>query len=202
MAIKKFQYEHALAQSNDYQLNLESGMRRVVLLKAEYQDCQVTVDKAQVEKHNFLESYAEKHYFLGDNLHNDKHCFIAKGDVTTICRRLSVDAYSIEQLRDVHKILKNGRFEKNMDGNSLQIGRRKTYLGAKKSITYHTIITHQHILFPLKIKAKQHSNFQLQQPISTCFTIKTKAKQHSNFQLLLHVYKATLQLQQLASNFS
>ena len=177
-------------------------MNHVVLLEAEEKVIQVTVEKAQVAKQSFLDYHAKRHYFLGDNLQNDKHCFIAKGDVTTICRRLRIDAYSIEQLRDVHKILKNGIFEQNMDGNSLQIGRRKTYLGAKKSITYHTIITHQHILFPLKIKAKQHSNFQLQQPISTCFTIKTKAKQHSNFQLLLHVYKATLQLQQIASNFS
>ena len=35
LAIKQFQYEHALAQSNEYQLNLESGMRHVVFLEAE-----------------------------------------------------------------------------------------------------------------------------------------------------------------------
>ena len=56
----------------------------------------MTVEEVQLEKQSFPDSNAKKHYFLGDNPHNDKHCFIDKGDVTTICRRLRVDADSID----------------------------------------------------------------------------------------------------------
>ena len=112
----------------------------------------MTVEEVQLEKQSFPDSNAKKHYFLGDNLHNDKHCFIDKGDVTNLCRRLGVDAYTInvmnrEQIRDVNSFLKTGGFEQNteIDGNSLQIGGQNTYIGANKVITHHTLITHQHI---------------------------------------------------------
>ena len=84
----------------------------------------MTVEKAQVEKQSFLDSLAEKNYFLGENLQNYRHCFSAKGDVTTLCRRLGVDADFIdvmncEQLRDVHIFLKTAALNRTQQWTSI-----------------------------------------------------------------------------------